>query len=92
VYWACWVTWFIGSFANAIIFLNFLIAFISEIYTEVMATQTEEEYQKRAELLADRIEMDRIPKVSFLLQLIFTFRLGVVGEDKRKMVRLTGQG
>jgi hypothetical protein len=52
VYWACWATWYLVTFLNVMVFLNFLIAVISEQYTEVMANKLEQEYQKRTELLA----------------------------------------
>ena len=39
--------------ANTIIFLNFLIAVISDVYEQVMETRTEEIFQKKAQLLVD---------------------------------------
>ena len=41
--------------ANTIIFLNFLIAVISDVYEQVMESRTEEIFQKKAQML-DQIE------------------------------------
>jgi hypothetical protein len=45
---AVWSMWFILVVINSMIFLNFLIAVISDIYAQVQETRVEESYQKRA--------------------------------------------
>ena len=47
-----WVFWMIIILANTIIFLNFLIAVISDVYEQVMESKTEEIFQKKAQILA----------------------------------------
>ena len=49
--WTVWIMWLILVVINAMIFLNFLIAVISELYAQVQETRIEECYQKRAQLL-----------------------------------------
>ena len=48
-----WIFWLIVIFCNTIIFLNFIIAVISDSYEQIMDTRIEEIYQKKAQLLAD---------------------------------------
>lgn len=48
-----WVLWIILIFCNTIIFLNFIIAVISDAYEQVIETRTEEIFQKKAQLLVD---------------------------------------
>ena len=48
-----WIVWLIVIFCNCIIFLNFIIAVISDTYEQIMDTRTEEIYQKKAQLLVD---------------------------------------
>ena len=44
-------------FTNTIIFLNFLIAVITDVYEQIMETRTEEIFLKKAELLLEIIEV-----------------------------------
>ena len=46
-----WAFWLIVVFLNTIIFLNFLIAVISDVYEQVMENRAEEIFQKKASLL-----------------------------------------
>lgn len=48
-----WILWLIIIFCNTIVFLNFIIAVISDSYEQIMDTRIEEIYQKKAQLLAD---------------------------------------
>lgn len=48
-----WVYWLILVVINCIIFLNFLIAVIGDVYNQVMDTRTEEVFQKKAEILTE---------------------------------------
>jgi len=48
-----WIMWVILVIINSMIFLNFLIAVISDIYAEHVITRVEESYQKKAEILVD---------------------------------------
>ena len=43
-----WLFWIIIILFNTIIFLNFLIAVISDVYEQVMESRTEEIFQKKA--------------------------------------------
>ena len=43
-----WIFWIIIILFNTIIFLNFLIAVISDVYEQVMESRTEEIFQKKA--------------------------------------------
>ena len=43
-----WMFWLIVIFCNTIIFLNFIIAVISDSYEQIMDTRTEEIFQKKA--------------------------------------------
>ena len=52
-----WIFWLIMVFANTIIFLNFLIAVITDVYEQIMETRTEEIFLKKAELLVEIIEV-----------------------------------
>lgn len=52
-----WVFWLVIVFANTIIFLNFLIAVITDVYEQIMDTRTEEIFLKKAELLLEIIEV-----------------------------------
>ena len=48
-----WIFWTVIIVINTIIFLNFLIAVISDVYEQVMETRTEEIFQKKAQLIVD---------------------------------------
>mmetsp|Transcript_33658 Transcript_33658/g.39555 ORF Transcript_33658/g.39555 Transcript_33658/m.39555 type:complete len:124 (+) Transcript_33658:259-630(+) len=48
-----WALWLLTVFANTIIFLNFLIAVITDVYEQIMSTRTEEIFLKKAELLLE---------------------------------------
>lgn len=52
-----WLFWLVTVFANTIIFLNFLIAVITDVYEQIMETRTEEIFLKKAELLLEIIEV-----------------------------------
>ena len=52
-----WIFWLHIVFANTIIFLNFLIAVITDVYEQIMETRTEEIFLKKAELLLEIIEV-----------------------------------
>ena len=43
-----WILWFVIVFINTIVFMNFLIAVISDVYAQTMQTRTEEVFQKKA--------------------------------------------
>ena len=48
-----WIFWIIAITINTMIFLNFLIAVISDVYADVQVNRVEESYQKKAEILRD---------------------------------------
>lgn len=48
-----WLVWTAIVFLVAVIFLNFLIAVISDVYARVIDTRMEEVFQKKAEILVD---------------------------------------
>lgn len=48
-----WIVWIVLVCINSVIFLNFLIAVVSDVFAQVMETRTEESYQKRAEILSE---------------------------------------
>jgi hypothetical protein len=48
-----WLVWTAIVFLAAVIFLNFLIAVISDVYARVIDTRMEEVFQKKAEILID---------------------------------------
>lgn len=48
-----WTVWLVVIFCNTIVFLNFIIAVISDTYEQIMDTRLEEIYQKKAKLLID---------------------------------------
>ena len=48
-----WIIWLLVIFCNTIIFLNFIIAVISDSYEQIMDIRIEELYKKKAQLLAD---------------------------------------
>lgn len=48
-----WIMWMLTVGVNTIVFLNFLIAVISDVYEQIMATRTEEIFLKKAELLIE---------------------------------------
>ena len=48
-----WLFWFILVLLNTIVFLNFLIAVIGDVYTEVMATKTEQIFRGKARLIVE---------------------------------------
>ena len=48
-----WAIWLLTVFGNTIIFLNFLIAVITDVYEQIMSTRTEEIFLKKAELLLE---------------------------------------
>lgn len=50
---AAWIFWLIIVFCNLIVFLNFLIAVISDVYEQVMENRMEEVIQKKVQLLID---------------------------------------
>jgi len=52
-----WIVWIILVCINSIIFLNFLIAVVSDVFAQVMQTRTEECYQKRAEILSELFDV-----------------------------------
>ena len=52
-----WGFWLLIVFTNTIIFLNFLIAVITDVYEQIMETRTEEIFLKKAELLLEIIEV-----------------------------------
>jgi len=52
-----WFFWLVIVFTNTIIFLNFLIAVITDVYEQIMETRTEEIFLKKAELLLEIIEV-----------------------------------
>jgi hypothetical protein len=54
---ATWLLWVFLVCLNTIIFLNFLIAVVSDVFAHVMETRTEECYQKRALILAELIDV-----------------------------------
>lgn len=43
-----WILWMIIVFINTIVFMNFLIAVISDVYAQTMQKRTEEVFQKKA--------------------------------------------
>jgi hypothetical protein len=43
-----WILWVVIVFINTIVFMNFLIAVISDVYAQTMQTRTEEVFQKKA--------------------------------------------
>ena len=43
-----WLLWVVIVFINTIVFMNFLIAVISDVYAQTMQTRTEEVFQKKA--------------------------------------------
>ena len=45
--------WIVAITINTMIFLNFLIAVISDVYADVQQNKVEESYQKKAEILRD---------------------------------------
>ena len=50
---AAWMFWLMIVISNTVIFLNFLVAVISDVYEQVMETRIEEVYQKQAELIVE---------------------------------------
>ena len=52
-----WAFWLLIVFSNTIIFLNFLIAVITDVYEQIMETRTEEIFLKKAEMLVEIIEV-----------------------------------
>jgi len=48
-----WLLWVIIVFMMTIVFMNFLIAVISDVYTQTTQTRTERGFQKKASLLYD---------------------------------------
>ena len=52
-----WIFWIVLVIINSVIFLNFLIAVISDVYAQVMQTRMEEVFQKKAEILVDLDEV-----------------------------------
>ena len=52
-----WIFWIILVIINTVIFLNFCIAVISDVYEQVMQTRQEEVFQKKAEILVDLDEV-----------------------------------
>jgi hypothetical protein len=54
---AAWIIWFAIVMFNSIIFLNFLIAVVSDVFAQVMETRSEEHYQMRAKILCELQEM-----------------------------------
>ena len=41
---ALWIAWVLLVITNMLIFLNFLIAVISDVYAQIMETRTEEQF------------------------------------------------
>jgi hypothetical protein len=54
---ALWSLWFITVFTCTIVFMNFLIAVITDVYESIIETKEEEIYLKKAELLKDMIDV-----------------------------------
>lgn len=50
---ALWAFWLLLVFLNTIVFLNFLIAVIGDVFTQVMETRTEEIFRRKAQLLVE---------------------------------------
>ena len=50
---ASWLFWIVIVISNTVIFLNFLIAVISDVYEQVMETRIEEVFQKQAQILVE---------------------------------------
>jgi len=48
-----WFFWCLLVMINTIVFLNFLIAVIGDVYVEVMETRTEEIFKRKAQLLVE---------------------------------------
>jgi len=45
---ALWIAWVALIILNMLVFLNFLIAVVTDVYNQIMATRTEEQFQKMA--------------------------------------------
>lgn len=52
-----WVLWLIIVCSCQIVFLNFLIAVISDVFAQVSETRTQEVYQKKCELIVEFAEL-----------------------------------
>ena len=48
-----WGFWLLLVLLNTIVFLNFLIAVIGDVYEQVMETRTEEIFKRKAQLLVE---------------------------------------
>lgn len=53
-----WIFWIFLLFMNCIVFLNFVIALITDVYVEVMKTKEEEQFKKKAELISEYIQLE----------------------------------
>ena len=52
-----WIFWFFLVIFNLIVFFNFLIALVTDVYESVMKTKDEETYRKKALLISEHIQL-----------------------------------
>ena len=65
IMYTAWGTWFVLVIINSMIFLNFLISVITEVYEDESEMQTEEAYQCKAAILRD-LDLVFGDKIDFL--------------------------
>ena len=81
---ACWTFWTLIVISNTVVFLNFLIAVISDVYEQVMETRVEEVYQNQATLVVEVSKALQKKKTKGMSSKILMTRMGVVVKGKAK--------
>jgi hypothetical protein len=65
IHWAAWFMWITMVTINSMIFLNFLIAVISDVFDELKSSTVEESYQKKCQTL---VELEKCFKYCYTLR------------------------
>jgi hypothetical protein len=90
-----WILWFLAVVISNLIFMNFIIAVISESYSNVMQNVVQESYRVKAQMIAERelhfVESDLANEVYFPKYLIVRRPANFEGQVKPSEVKLVAR-